>query len=81
MFSSFCSRQFSVTLLADTAELQKASLFVVLLVAPLGDLIVSIASLIFLLVGVLLSVAFLTLAERKLMGSTQRRVGPNLVGF
>lgn len=36
---------------------------------------------VFLLIGVLLSVAFLTLAERKIMASSQRRMGPNLVGF
>lgn len=31
--------------------------------------------------SIVLSVAYLTLAERKLMGSIQRRVGPNQVGF
>jgi NADH-quinone oxidoreductase subunit H len=30
---------------------------------------------------VLLSVAFITLAERKVMGAAQRRLGPNVVGF
>jgi NADH-ubiquinone oxidoreductase chain 1 len=34
-----------------------------------------------LLVPVLLSVAFITIAERKSMGSLQRRVGPNYVGY
>lgn len=34
-----------------------------------------------LLVPLLLAVAFLTLAERKAMGSMQRRVGPNKVGY
>lgn len=33
------------------------------------------------LVPILLSVAFLTLAERKIMASMQRRVGPNVWGF
>ena len=33
------------------------------------------------LVGILLSVAFYTLAERKIMAAMQRRVGPNVVGF
>ena len=32
-------------------------------------------------VPLLLSIAFLTLAERKVMGSTQRRIGPNIVGI
>lgn len=30
---------------------------------------------------VLISVAFLTLAERKIMGSIQQRKGPNVIGF
>lgn len=34
-----------------------------------------------LVVPVLLSVAFLTLLERKILGSIQRRKGPNVVGF
>jgi NADH:ubiquinone oxidoreductase subunit H len=32
-------------------------------------------------VPILLSVAYLTLAERKIMGSMQQRKGPNVVGF
>ena len=32
------------------------------------------------LVPILLSVAFITIIERKVMGSMQRRVGPNTVG-
>tara|TARA_B100000768_G_C11256523_1_gene366670 strand:+ start:725 stop:865 length:141 start_codon:yes stop_codon:yes gene_type:complete len=30
---------------------------------------------------ILISVAYLTLAERKIMGSMQQRFGPNTVGF
>jgi NADH-quinone oxidoreductase subunit H len=30
---------------------------------------------------VLISVAYLTLAERKIMGGIQQRLGPNVVGF
>lgn len=30
---------------------------------------------------VLLSVAYITIAERKIMGSMQRRIGPNIVGY
>ena len=33
------------------------------------------------IVPILLSVAYLTLAERKIMGSMQQRKGPNVVGF
>jgi len=35
---------------------------------------------IIIIVGILLPVAFFTLAERKIMGSIQRRYGPNVVG-
>jgi NADH-quinone oxidoreductase subunit H len=35
----------------------------------------------FIVVPVLISVAYLTLAERKIMGSMQQRKGPNVVGF
>jgi len=34
-----------------------------------------------LVVPILISVAYLTLAERKVMGSMQQRIGPNVVGF
>ena len=33
------------------------------------------------LVPTLLSVAFMTIIERKVMGSMQRRIGPNGVGY
>lgn len=33
------------------------------------------------IVCLLVAVAYYTLAERKLMASVQRRVGPNVVGF
>ena len=33
------------------------------------------------LVGLLITIAFYTLAERKIMGAVQRRQGPNLVGL
>ena len=32
-------------------------------------------------VPLLISVAYFTIAERKLMGSIQRRRGPNVIGF
>jgi NADH-quinone oxidoreductase subunit H len=34
-----------------------------------------------LVLPVLISVAYLTLAERKIMGGMQQRMGPNVVGF
>jgi NADH:ubiquinone oxidoreductase subunit H len=33
------------------------------------------------LIGVVLSVAIMTLSERKVMGAIQRRVGPTTVGY
>ena len=38
-------------------------------------------SFLILVVPILISVAYLTLAERKIMGSIQQRFGPNSVGF
>lgn len=32
-------------------------------------------------VPILLAVAFITIIERKVMGSMQRRIGPNVVGY
>jgi NADH:ubiquinone oxidoreductase subunit H len=40
-----------------------------------------IISFLVVVVPVLISVAYLTLAERKVMGSIQQRKGPNVVGF
>jgi NADH-ubiquinone oxidoreductase chain 1 len=34
-----------------------------------------------LILGVIVMVIFATLAERKVMGSMQRRIGPNTVGY
>lgn len=45
------------------------------------DILVLIISLVLFLLPILLSVAYYTLAERKIMGSVQRRKGPNVVGF
>jgi NADH:ubiquinone oxidoreductase subunit H len=33
------------------------------------------------IVPLLISVAYFTLAERKIMGSIQRRKGPNVIGY
>jgi NADH-ubiquinone oxidoreductase chain 1 len=43
--------------------------------------IISIFEVLILIVPVLLTVAFITIAERKTMASMQRRLGPNLVGY
>lgn len=43
--------------------------------------IISILEVIFLILPTLLSVAFITVAERKTMASMQRRLGPNAVGI
>ena len=42
---------------------------------------ISIIEVVIVTVPVLLSVAFLTVAERKTMASMQRRLGPNIVGY
>jgi NADH-ubiquinone oxidoreductase chain 1 len=42
---------------------------------------ISIFENIFVLVPVLLGVAYVTIAERKTMASMQRRLGPNIVGY
>ena len=42
--------------------------------------IISILEVIILVIPTLLSVAFVTVAERKTMASMQRRLGPNAVG-
>jgi len=47
----------------------------------LTPLVVSIIEVIIVTVPALLSVAFLTVAERKTMASMQRRLGPNIVGY
>jgi NADH:ubiquinone oxidoreductase subunit H len=41
----------------------------------------SIIEVLIVLVPVLLSVAFMTIIERKVLASMQRRVGPNVVGY
>ena len=51
------------------------------LVTPLGVLILTVVKTLALLVPVLLSVAYLTLAERKVMAAMQMRRGPNVIGL
>jgi NADH:ubiquinone oxidoreductase subunit H len=41
----------------------------------------SLIEVIIVLIPVLMSIAFFTVAERKTMGSMQRRLGPNVVGY
>lgn len=43
--------------------------------------IVSLILILIVLVPMLLSVAFMTILERKVMGQMQRRIGPNVVGY
>jgi len=41
----------------------------------------SLVEVIFVLIPVLMAIAYFTVAERKTMGSMQRRLGPNVVGY
>src|SRR6201996_7699962 len=45
------------------------------------ETIISILEILLLLLPALLTVAFVTVAERKTMASMQRRIGPNIVGY
>lgn len=45
------------------------------------SLLYNLLEILIVLVPVLLSVAFMTIIERKVMGSMQRRIGPNVVGY
>jgi NADH-quinone oxidoreductase subunit H len=44
-------------------------------------IIISVLNYLLIILPMLISVAFLTLIERKVLAATQRRVGPNFVGF
>ena len=46
-----------------------------------NSIFISLINIIFFIIPVLLSVAFITIAERKTMASMQRRIGPNIVGY
>ena len=46
-----------------------------------SSVIISIIEILSVTVPVLLTVAFVTIAERKTMASMQRRLGPNIVGY
>src|SRR3954454_24856263 len=48
--------------------------------SPIGILAITIAQTLAVLVPVLIAVAYLTLAERKVMAAMQMRKGPNVVG-
>src|SRR5271167_4946059 len=44
-------------------------------------ILISIIEVLLITIPALLSVAFVTIAERKTMASMQRRIGPNIVGY
>ena len=46
-----------------------------------NSIVMSILEVLIVTVPVLLTVAFVTVAERKTMASMQRRLGPNIVGY
>jgi len=43
-------------------------------------ILINIVKILLIIVPLLISVAYFTLAERKIMGSIQRRKGPNVIG-
>ena len=45
------------------------------------DILIDLIKIVLIIVSVLLSVAFMTVAERKYLSSIQRRRGPNVIGF
>ena len=45
------------------------------------SILYSLLEVLIVLVPILLSVAFMTIIERKVLASMQRRVGPNIVGY
>ena len=55
--------------------------YVILLLMIYSFTIISIVEVLLVSVPVLLTVAFVTVAERKTMASMQRRLGPNVVGY
>ena len=44
-------------------------------------MLISLVEILIVIVPILLSIAFMTIIERKVLGSMQRRVGPNKVGY
>jgi NADH-ubiquinone oxidoreductase chain 1 len=46
-----------------------------------SQIIYSIIEILTILVPILLRVAYITVIERKVIGSIQRRIGPNIVGY
>jgi NADH-quinone oxidoreductase subunit H len=44
-------------------------------------LLINIIKILLIVIPLLISVAYFTLAERKIMGSIQRRKGPNVIGI
>lgn len=50
-------------------------------ITTLINLLISLADVLVVLLPILLSVAFMTIIERKQLAAHQRRVGPNIVGY
>jgi NADH-ubiquinone oxidoreductase chain 1 len=50
------------------------------IISNISDLLLGLVDVLTILLPVLLSVAFMTIIERKQLAAMQRRVGPNTVG-
>ena len=61
--------------------MQKILVFEYIYTMLYPPLLISVLEVLILIVPVLLTVAFVTIAERKTMASMQRRLGPNIVGY
>ena len=51
------------------------------LISNILDILINLMDVLIILLPVLLSVAFMTIIERKQLAAMQRRVGPNTVGY
>jgi NADH:ubiquinone oxidoreductase subunit H len=44
-------------------------------------MLISLLEIIIIIIPILISIAYITIGERKIMGSMQRRIGPNKIGL
>ena len=64
--------------LSYTLKIRFLSFYILVVYVPT---FISIIEVLLVTIPILLTVAFVTIAERKTMASMQRRIGPNIVGY